>query len=35
MMDLNFKYVPLAKATNANLWKYFGFKSEDGRTPLP
>ena len=34
-MDSKFKYVPLAKAKNANLWKYFGFKPEDGRTPLP
>ena len=27
VMDITFKYVPLAKAKNANLWKYFGFKS--------
>jgi len=26
-MDITFKYVPLAKAKNANLWKYFGYKS--------
>jgi len=26
-MDITFKYVPLGKAKNANLWKYFGFKS--------
>jgi len=26
-MDFTFKYVPLAKAKNANLWKYSGFKS--------
>ena len=35
IMNMNYKYVPLPRAKNANLWKYFGFKSEDGRTPLP
>jgi len=27
VIDITFKYVPLVKAKNANLWKYFGFKS--------